>query len=152
MCGDHQMRSRRRTRALAKDTAGLVDANIQQSELFENRADRLRPCRLFERWSGYLAEADLVFDGLRLVRADRIKRRSDGCASSQTAYGCGVGRGTRVLSGREAQDSTRREPECATCARRHLMTGSGTDPIDPNNRKSSNEPDGEMVFVRLPDH
>ena len=74
MRGDDEVRTWRRPGPIAEDVAGRVHAHVLQPELLKHTLQLGAADVLLEGGRRNLAEADLVFDGLRLARLRRVER------------------------------------------------------------------------------
>jgi hypothetical protein len=75
MRGKDEVRVQRLAPQLAEDVADLVDAHVLQPDLLEHPLQFLPADLFLEGGRGNLAEANLILDGLWLVRLHGVERR-----------------------------------------------------------------------------
>jgi hypothetical protein len=72
MRAEHESRLRLRAALVPQHIALFVDPHVDESDIAKHLCVQLRAFGLFERRRLHLAQTNLVFDGLRLRRADRL--------------------------------------------------------------------------------
>src|SRR5215510_16083187 len=129
MCGEYELRVQRRAPQLAEDVAHLVDADVLEPDLLEHPLQFLAADLFLEGGRGNLTEANLILDGLWLVRLHGVER------PLHRRYFCQVCQRRRRLGARRRTNA--REDEDAEAAKASNKGLSREPPFRPYHALSS---------------